>query len=204
MSYAEKDEITLISVVLGAEEETIDENRSGAYSFSETKRLFEWGYENYGYRTIVSTSDMVAETKVIDGQEADYVVLHPAKDLQLFLSYDFDTSAIEKVVRLSSVDGVPAPVNEGDCLGSLDIYLDDVYLDSVELIALTSVDGQKIGLEGEDSASGALKSYTWLKILLVIIIILVLVYLLLLILNARRDAKHRRARQKAASGRERK
>ena len=31
MSYAEKDGVTLICVVLGAEEEVIDENRSGAY-----------------------------------------------------------------------------------------------------------------------------------------------------------------------------
>ena len=199
MSYAEKDGVTLICVVLGAEEEVIDENRSGAYSFSESKRLFEWGYTNYGYRTVVSTNDMVAETKVIDGQEADYVVLHPANDLQLFLPYDFDINTIEKVVRLSSVDGVYAPVNEGDLLGSLDIYQDEVYIDSVDLIALTSVDGQAASAENGDNSSGSSNNYTWLKILLVVIILLVLIYLLLLVLNAHRDAKHRKSRQKVGS-----
>ena len=64
VSSATKGSRTLISVVLGAERIVGADGVADVQSFSETKRLFLWGFENFSTKTVLSELDMLADVPV--------------------------------------------------------------------------------------------------------------------------------------------
>ena len=76
VSSAEKGELRFLSVVMGCERVVDASGKADVKSFSETKRLFEWGFENFSYKTVQSVNDMLASIPVTLSQETNSVVLH--------------------------------------------------------------------------------------------------------------------------------
>ena len=47
-------------------------------SFTETVRLFKWGFENFSTKTILEEEELIAEVPVALSKETNYVTVHPA------------------------------------------------------------------------------------------------------------------------------
>ena len=76
----------MISVVLGAERVTLEDGVTiQTRSFSETSRMFDWGFDNFVLRDILSSSDLVQEVPVALSSEASYVSTHAAEDISCLL-----------------------------------------------------------------------------------------------------------------------
>jgi len=76
----------MISVVLGAERVTLEDGVTiQTRSFSETSRMFDWGFDNFVLRDILSSSDLVQEVPVALSSEASYVSTHAAEDIACLL-----------------------------------------------------------------------------------------------------------------------
>lgn len=197
MSHSIKDGIELICIVMGSETEQLSEDVFASKCFPQSIELYNWGYANFSNTTIVNTTDMVTEAKVLGGTDADYVVLHPAYDITFFLSNDYDAGSFEKVIRLNSAEGASAPIVKGQCLGVMDLYQDENYLCSVDLIALTAVSGNGGGgrTADPDADKGGVN---WLVVLVVVILVLAVLYIALIIFNT---VRRRRRKVAAASAR---
>jgi len=137
-SSAEKDGRMLICVVLGAEEVTQSDGSVQIQSFSESKRLFEWGFNNFSVQSLVNDGDLLQEVPVILSNDANYVTLKAQGSITALLPNDFDSSTIEKNVTLNS-EHVEAPVEENQVLGQVSVTYDGADYGSVPLVAANSV-----------------------------------------------------------------
>jgi serine-type D-Ala-D-Ala carboxypeptidase (penicillin-binding protein 5/6) len=137
ISAAEKDGQTLICVVLGCENPTDESGTVQHLQFSESKRLFEWGFKNFTKRTILDTSTPIAEVPVTLSTENDYVTVQPAESISSQLPNDVNISDFQWITDLP--DSVEAPVEAGQVLGTVTVTLDGDSYGTVDLVAVSSV-----------------------------------------------------------------
>ncbi len=191
VSAAEKDGQTLLCVVMGAELEYDD---NGAIvdrnQFSESIRLFEWGFENFSYQTILDTSNPVREVEVTMSSETDYVAVVADGTLEAQLPNDVTADMFRWVIDLP--ESVEAPVEEGDVLGTLTLMLDDEEYGTVNLVALNSVERSEFLATKERVIS--ILSDTRTQVLIIAAVVLLLILIILL------TALHRRKKRRRRSG----
>ena len=95
VSSAVRGDRQLVSVVLGAEKITLADGKSTlTKSFSETIRLFDYGFDCFSRREVVSADELVREVPVALSSEANYVVAHPAESITRMLPTELDLSLI--------------------------------------------------------------------------------------------------------------
>ena len=137
VSSATRGSLSFISVVLGAESVTLPSGGTQVQSFSETSRLFDWGFENFSYQTVLEEAELVKEVSVALSK-VDHVSVHPAADVELLLPKGTDPASLERTLDLESP--VDAPVTEGQVLGTLSLSLEGEVLTTVDLLASHDVE----------------------------------------------------------------
>lgn len=120
VSSAEKGERGLISVVLGAEKVTNDDGSSTVQSFSETKRMFEWGFSNFQRTAILDHASLVTQVDVTLSRKTNYVALHPAEDVEALLPSSVKAEELKQEITLDA-ESVEAPVEKGQKLGTITV-----------------------------------------------------------------------------------
>ena len=101
VSSAVRGDRQLVSVVLGAEKITLADGKSTlTKSFSETIRLFDYGFDCFSRREVVSADELVREVPVALSSEANYVVAHPAESITRMLPTELDLSELTRDITL--------------------------------------------------------------------------------------------------------
>ena len=138
VSSAEKGERSLISVILGAQA-VKNGDKTDYQSFSETKRMFEWGFSNFRQATILDHATLVDEVPVTLSRMTNYVSVHPAEDVQVLLPVDLSVDDLVEEVTIDA-ESVEAPVAADQQLGSITVKNKDglVYA-TVPLVASNEV-----------------------------------------------------------------
>lgn len=165
----------MISVVLGAERVTLEDGVTiQTRSFSETSRMFDWGFDNFVLRDILSSSDLVQE--VPDNVEPDM---------------------LERTVTLTN-DTVDAPVSAGDVLGKLTLsYNGKVYAET-DLLALNDVSASWF-LTAQRRVSDFFAK-PLVRILLIVVVLLIVALVVYVTMFSRRRRYGHRRRGRAGSG----
>ncbi len=218
---AESEDKSLISIVLGAkeaeipierdedEEERDDEDEENVkhviQSFSETKRLIEWGVENFGWQNAVSEGDELASAHVSHGDGADRIKLFSSGTVRIFTANTVKPSDYTIVKKLYSNDdagGFLAPVNSGDVMGEASVYLDGELCGTVRLIAKNSV--RLMRTEYIRTRIEETLQQKWLRMAIVAAIVLIVIYVAVVLIvwirkmRRRHAAKVRRKRLRQA------
>lgn len=136
VSSAEKNGLYLVSVILGCGK---DETSGDIMSFVETKRMFEYGFSSFSYKTLVEKNRPVVEVGVEMSQEAETVVAVTQESISALLDNDFDSSKVVLTPWLYS-ESLTAPVIKGQLLGEVDVSYNGVSYGRVNLTALTGVE----------------------------------------------------------------
>ena len=165
VAAATKNNMTFYVIILGA-----DKNKSHeSYRFIDSKKLFDFGFKNYSFKTIIS-KDFVVKTIEVKG------ATHATKNLDLIAdnkisalitNSDLHTSFIPNI----SINELSAPINKGDIVGSITYEIDGKTY-SANLLA------------GNDVK----KSYMFI-VFYILIPIAVLVFIRLIILKKKRIRK---------------
>ena len=142
VSSAEKGELRFLSVVMGCERVVDASGKADVKSFSETKRLFEWGFENFSYKTVQSVNDMLASIPVTLSQETNSVVLHPAEDVVVLLPNALSADDLKRVIRFER-QSVEAPVQAGEVLAEAVLSYRDTEYAAIPLVALNDIDASR-------------------------------------------------------------
>ncbi|MBE6910860.1 MAG: D-alanyl-D-alanine carboxypeptidase [Ruminococcaceae bacterium] len=129
---------TLISVVLGAERVKLENGTNETRSFTETIRLFDHGFDDFKRMTLLDTEEFICEVPVELSSEANYVVVHPAEEIERMVPADLTLEALTRTVNLHS-ETVDAPIAAGDELGTITIGYEGVEYGTVPLLALNDV-----------------------------------------------------------------
>jgi len=142
VSFAEDENLSLISVVLGSSVVIFEDESTEIQSFSETLRLFQWGYTQFAWRDILKTTDLLARVPIIHGSGADFVNARPEAALTLLLDNSVPTeSFIRNITIFYDEENNPliAPISAGDVLGEVTITRDGIEYAKMALVANTDV-----------------------------------------------------------------
>lgn len=132
----------LISVVLGAERLTKPDGKTDVKSFSETIRMFEWGFHNFRRKTLLSTEEAICEVPVALSKETNYVIAHPAKDLEATVPLDLDPATLKREIKLDA-ESANAPLAAGDKLGTVSLTDGEITYGTADLVALNAVSASR-------------------------------------------------------------
>lgn len=126
---AKQGELELISVVLAS---GWPNNRT--YKWSDTKKIMNYGFDNFETETVLTSNKHVCQTGVDKGIIEDIEVL-TSEDVEITLSDD------ETVDILYNVEpNLIAPIEIGQNVGEAAIYVDGKYYYSVPLVSNTEVE----------------------------------------------------------------
>lgn len=196
VSYAEKGKAKLYSVVLGCKDA---DDGTVAKSFTETKRLFEWGYENFVAKTLAERGDSAAKVEIRLSADTDELVVTAKHDLNASIPKDLDPEDMELTINVP--ESVDAPVKAGDALGSMTYSYNGVEYGTVELVALHDVELSKV-LYYADKLENFFKTPVF-RIILIVLALLFLGYVLFHLLfgrlRNRKGQKSVRSRYKSAN-----
>ena len=195
-SYILKDDVPIISVVLGCERLEREDGTYEVKSFTQTKKLMQWFLENYSTKEIISTTDLICEVPVDMAEGTDSVVVRPQENVSMLLPNDVDPVALQRNYIIHSqqegAEPLVAPVSAGDVLGEISFIYNGKTYGPINLVANTSVELSKLAHMKSEIKNTLNK--TWVKWVIVALIAIVILYFAFVI----RYNTIRRRRRKAA------
>ena len=194
VSSATRGSLSFISVILGADR--VEENGVGNIrSFSETTRMFNYGFDNFTYKTIVEEKEVIQEVPV-SLSKMDHVTVHPAKDIEVLLPKVLGAGDLERTITLE--EPVEAPVEKGQKLGTMTLSYDGVTYATVDLLASFDVEASKLMTFWRDVKAFFAK--TSVRIGLIVLVVLIVVLVLCKLLFGRRRYRYGRSVSRRGSG----
>ncbi|MBQ7500916.1 MAG: hypothetical protein IJT91_08485, partial [Clostridia bacterium] len=111
-----------------------------AYCYEDALKLMKWAESNFGYITIIDSSQMICEIPVKLSSNYDHVALLPKDKISAFLPIDTD---IEKEVDIKYTldnDFLYAPVIEGTKAGTVSAYVNGNFVGETELVSKSTIE----------------------------------------------------------------
>ena len=135
---------SLLSVVLGAERIKEEDGTTITKSFTETKKLFDWGFDTFSRQVILGKGESIAEVPVTLSQEVNYVKVHPAREVERLIPNNIDPALdIQRECTFVS-ESVEAPIQRGQVLGQITLSYGDKVYDTVNLLADSDVSASRL------------------------------------------------------------
>jgi len=198
VSAAVKNERTLYAVVLGAENVTGANGKvTDRPVFSESERLFEWGFENFTRKTLLTTTDLQGQIPVTLSK-TEQVVLAPSGEIEAMVPKDVTAEKLT-VTPVFFAESVEAPVEKGQVLGQVTVRYKDRVYGTLDLVALNHVERDE-WMYRFDRLEKIFDSI-WAKIALIVLAVLVVVLLILRLFVGRRNRRRRAYRARRYRGR---
>lgn len=169
-SAAEKNDRLMIAVLLGGQ----DYRKAEANYFSESKRLLEYGFNEFSRKELLSPIDPIATVPVKYCAQQDYVTVQASLGLEATLPNDLDPTLFLRQVELP--ESLEAPIEKGQVLGSISISYAGKDYGSADLIATTALERSQLVFILDHIQ--ALFSLLWVKLLLLAAILLLLLLVL--------------------------
>ncbi len=137
VSCSYKDDLELICVILGGTTVNGTSTR-----FSETRILYDYGYDNFSIKTLLNENDIVTHIEVPNGtNDSKSLDLLANKSISTLLGNSMSKGDIPFEISLN--ENIKAPIENGDILGSVSYVIDGIKYES-NLIASHSVEESKL------------------------------------------------------------
>ena len=125
---------SLLSVVLGGERISRGDGVVDDWSFSETIKLLDYGFDGFQRAVILESTELIDEVGVSLSQEQNTVKVHPAEDVERLIPSDITPEDVTRTVTFTS-EIVDAPVARGQVLGTITLSYGDTVYATVDLLA---------------------------------------------------------------------
>lgn len=187
VTVAEQKGLTYLCVVMGS---TAIPRADGEIpnSFADARSLFEWVFEIYSYKNIVSVTDKIATVEIRLSANRDTVTLKPDRDIELLLpqNVDMDTEIVTRWTPYE--EKLIAPIEAGDILGEITVLYKGELKGRADLVSTANVEQSNVLFMIEQIKN--ITSRPWFQASVVIFIVLFAVYVVMsLIRTNRREPK---------------
>ena len=139
LSCAQQDGRTLYCVLLGAWALKLPDGSTRRRSFSESKRLLEWGFYNFDEHVCLRSGTIVGKCPISGGGRIKEVNLQTLSDVSAFLPKDINYTDLDMEIELYQHE-FTAPVQRGEAAGKLRLSHDGTVVGETELICADRVD----------------------------------------------------------------
>lgn len=136
VSSAEYEGMSLLAVVMGCKNENLE---SGAYSYTNSKALYDFGFKNYKNKVVATPGNIVYNAKVREAKNKRTADLTVDKTINALISTASDESdMIETKINLQ--DEIIAPITKDSVLGTISYYYKGTLVGTSKLIATNDVE----------------------------------------------------------------
>ena len=188
ISTATRGDISFLGVVMGVPVDIAEVNH-----FTETARLYNWAFETFAYREVLSSDTVLAIVPVEFGENADSINLIPAEPIIALAAEGTNLDHFEREVTLfHSGDTLSAPITQGEVLGEVTFTDDQRTFGPIALVAAEDVYLSRVDVILED-VEETLQS-VWVQIVIIAGVALVLLFIIGMIVRTVRKRKRKRAR----------
>ncbi len=133
MAFGGNNGYEYMAVVLGAPRKD-DKGNMTNIAYADARRLIRWGLLDFRYETLARKSEPVGRIAVRDSIQRNSVSLVPVRDLAAVLGETVDSDKLTRRVVTTETECV-APVEAGEVLGTLELYLGEDLVGSVPVAA---------------------------------------------------------------------
>ncbi len=179
-SAASKDDINVLAVVMGGEVVQGSDGSKKYGNFMDSITLYDWVFDNYSIKEILSSSELIANVPVEMAAESTGVAVRPGSVISALIPNDMDVSSFERsYIIYSQRDDVPlvAPITSGAVLGEVSVSNGGVVYGSIPLVAATSVELSK--MEYLKHQVDTVLDLVWVKVIFWVLMVCLVIYFLL-------------------------
>lgn len=134
VSSADRDDRSLLTVVLGADR-VVTPEITLTYSFIETSKLFDHGFDDFDRKVLLAADELVGEVDVELSQQQNTVKVHPSQEIERLVPADLDpVKDVDRITTYES-ESVEAPVVKGQVMGTITLKSGDTVYGTVDLLA---------------------------------------------------------------------
>lgn len=192
VSTAKKNGLSYLCVALGAPSVDENGNRITAHGeCSDSINLYNWAFDNLGFRTIADADDAVTEIELRFAWNKDTLLLVPQESYTTILPDDISSSSILATPDIPEY--IEAPVKKGDVIGTVTYSYADQTLATLNLVAGESVERSEL-LKSASTVKDIVTS-SWFLTIVGIILFLLFVYVILALIYNRKKKKLRKVRK---------
>lgn len=187
ITIAEKNDISFIVVAMNAPKESGSVNPI----FSDTKNLYNWGFDNFANKKILDNTEMITEVKVDLSAKNDHLVLVPEKNLFSVIPVDWDPTVLER--EITTEKNIKAPIMQGQVLGTITLKKDGVIYGQSNLIASNDVERSTV-LHYLDVTENFF-SEPWVIGIGILLLIFIIIYIIVMISQNKQKRKKKLKRR---------
>ena len=164
------------------------------YNFVDSRTLYDWGFNNFSYRTLLSANEVVArqEVELAEGDAA--ALLRPQEELRALMPNEATDDDIRREVILYN-DTLRAPIGAGTVLGEVRIYVGSSLYGTSRLVNSSAIELSRNAYLAR--RVGEILSKGWVIALISVLLFFTIIYLILITRYRRLRKKHLRERRRA-------
>ena len=164
------------------------------YNFIDSRTLYDWGFENFSYRTLLTTNEVVErqEVELADGDAV--AMLKPADQIRALVPNELSDESIRRDVVLYN-ETLQAPLSAGAVLGEVRIWAGGELLGSTRLINSSAIELSRNAFLTQRLAE--IVSRPWVIGILAVLLLFAILYIILVSRYRRLRKMHLKARKRA-------
>ena len=193
ISTAQRNGVRLLAVALGCDG-ALNAQIEDYYNFIDSRTLYDWGFDNFSYRTLLSANEVVERLDVDLADGESVAMLRPAEDIRALLPNDIPDEAVRRDVVLYSTE-LTAPLAAGTVLGEVRVSADGVVYGTTKLINSSAIELSRNAYLTQ--RLGEILSKGWVIALIAVLLVFTLIYLILVMRYRRLRRRHLRERKRA-------
>lgn len=103
----------------------------------ETATIMDWVFDTYTIAPALDTTQPITEARVAYSTQADTIMLYPADNMMTLLPREGGAALTEQVFNVP--DQLPAPIKQGDIVGTVTLTIEGETIGTADLIAGSDV-----------------------------------------------------------------
>ena len=115
------------------------DERAGAYSYTDSKELFDFGFNNYVHQSLATVGDIINDSKVYEAKDDMRVALTVDADVSALISNKAGSADLIRPVY-DMPEQINAPIAKGDTIGTVTYYYNDIPVGAANLVATNDVE----------------------------------------------------------------
>ena len=193
VSSAERNGVRILAVAMGCDG-PLNADIEECYNFVDSRTLYDWAFDNFSYRSILSSTEPITKVNVEMAEGDGTVMLYPAGNLNVLMPNEVSNDAIEREVTIYD-QRLVAPLPAGTVLGEIRLSAGGESYGTVKLITGADVELSRSAYISQ--RLGEIFSKGWVIALLIIVIAFAVIYTVLVARYRKLRRKHLEERRRA-------
>ncbi len=166
-------------------------------SFTETRLIYDWVFNNLKQINIVNTDDVVADINLKYSDTADYLLLYPDGELFTTINRNEDSNEIKTEYDCHLPESIEAPVEKGQIIGDAEVYRDGKLIGTVNLVSRSDAGFSRL-VYLQDNITRILTGKVAVIIYIIAgLLVLLYIYMMTVVIPRKQKEHRRRMLQKA-------